>query len=383
MDAWRDFCERMLALGDTIRGPAFPSSERARLEGTHHLANQLATWMSWAVGYDSPTHPRFFRQNDLFFRWGGPNVDQVTRRATIDPAGTYRISGSLGACEDFILTLKDGDMHEGRYGIKAEAMGSELGFAAGADVEIHLSGAPREGAWLAIPDGTSMLNIREYYWDWSATPPAMLVIERLDTQGAPPPRITEAELAARLDKAARLVESSLTYWNEWVAGEKAKLPPNTMGEPGGNAGGSSRIAYSFGFYELAEDEALLIEAGPPPSPYWDVQLYSIGWFESYDFANHVTSLNHTQGRLSGDGGFRAVVAHRDPGVPNWLDTEGRMDGMITHRWIGGPAAAISSRVIPLAEVRDHLPAGTPEVTPAERADEIRRRQAHAAWRYRT
>src|SRR5437764_526609 len=136
--------------------------------------------MTWAVGYDTPTHPRFFRQNDLFFRWGGPNVDQVTRRATIDPAGTYRVSGSLGSCQDFIVTLKDGDMHESRYDIKAEAMGSELGFAPGADVVLDLGGRRRNGAWLDIPDGTSMLNIREYYWDWTASAPATLVIERLD-----------------------------------------------------------------------------------------------------------------------------------------------------------------------------------------------------------
>jgi hypothetical protein len=386
MDAWQDFCDRLAAVGAAITAPPFPTGDRARLDGTHHLANQVATWLTWAVGADSPSHPRFFRQNDLFSRWGGPNVDQVTRRATIDPAGRYRISGSLSACQDFILTMKDGDMHEGRYGVAFDALGSELGFGPGADVEIHLGGEggePGAGVRLAIPAGATMLNVREYYWDWSAAAPATLVIERLDTQGTPPPLLTEADLAARLDKAARLVETSLTYWNDWVAGEKAKLPPNTMGAPGGSAGGSGRIAYSFGFYELADDEALLVEAGPPRSPYWDIQLYTLGWFESYDFANRITSLNHTQARLSDDGRFRVVLAPTDPGAPNWLDTEGRPEGMLTHRWIGGPPADITAKVIPATDVFDHLPAGTPTIGPTERTDTIRRRQAHTAWRYRT
>ena len=39
-------------------------------------------------------------------RWGGPNVDQVTRRARVDGSGTYEITGNMGACEDFILTVK-------------------------------------------------------------------------------------------------------------------------------------------------------------------------------------------------------------------------------------------------------------------------------------
>ena len=106
-----------------------------------------------------------------------------------------------------------------------------------------------------------------------------------------------------------------------------------MGPPRHNAGGSSRIHYSFGFFELGPDDALIVDASPPDARFWDVQLYNMGWFETLDFANRVTSLNHTQGHLSPDGRFRAVVAHRDPGVPNWLDTQGYEQGMITFRWI--------------------------------------------------
>ena len=31
--------------------------------------------------------------------------------------------------------------------------------------------------------------------------------------------------------------------------------------------------------------------------------------------------------------YRLVVAHRDPGVPNWLDTEGRPFGMVFWRFM--------------------------------------------------
>ena len=34
-----------------------------------------------------------------------------------------------------------------------------------------------------------------------------------------------------------------------------------------------------------------------------------------------------------DGGFTFVVAHRDPGVPNWLDTEGRAMGNLYWRYL--------------------------------------------------
>ena len=114
----------------------------------------------------------------------------------------------------------------------------------------------------------------------------------------------------------------------------------------------------------------------------------MGWFESLDFANRPTSLNHGQGHLDADGRFRAVLAPRDPGVPNWLDSEGRAAGMCTFRWVAPTGTtvgtpSIASEVVALAEVASRLPEGTPRVTPEQRRAEIAARQAHLAWRYRT
>ena len=34
-----------------------------------------------------------------------------------------------------------------------------------------------------------------------------------------------------------------------------------------------------------------------------------------------------------DGSFKLVVAHRDPGMPNWLDTAGHREGVVFCRWL--------------------------------------------------
>jgi hypothetical protein len=378
--AWHRFCERLSALGERVTGDEFVTDDAGRVDGIHHLATQTIAWLSWAVGYADPTHPAFFRQNDLVVRWGGPNVDQTTRRARIDPAGHYRISGNLGACEDMILTLKTGDMFTGHYGIRHEVMASELGYGPGDDVDITIGGP--DG--IPIADDVTMVNLREYYWNWQPAAPAVFAIERLDTAGTTPPPRTAAALAAQLDEAATLIESSISYWHQWVEAERAKLAPNTMGPPGGAAGGSERIRYSFCFYELADDEALLIEVDPAGARFRDIQLYSLVWFESLDFANRTTSLNHTQDSLGADGRLRVVVSATDPGVANWLDTAGRRSGMITQRWIGAAGEpAASARVVRLADLAQHLPAATPVVDASTRRAEIVRRQQHVAWRYRT
>jgi hypothetical protein len=387
--AWRAFCERLAALGDRILEPDYPGSDRDRADGFHHLATQVVGWLGWAAGYRDAAYPAFFRQNDLVVRWGGPNVDQVTRRARIDPAGTYRISGTMGSCEDFILTLKNGDMHMERYGILTEVMASDLGVAPGDDFAVVLSAdeATRDPAgapWVALHPDTTMVNVREYYFDWTPRPPATIVIERLDTQGRAPQPLSTQDVARMLDEAATLVERSVVYWNDYVRAEQAKLAPNTMGAPQHSAGGSSRIHYSFGFFDLAPGEALVLEADTADARFFDVQLYSLGWFESLDFANRVTSLNHTQAQRSDDGNVRVVLTHDDPGVANWLDTQEHRRGMVTFRWIrASEAPTIAATVVETGALGATLPPDTQTVTPAQRADEIRGRQAHAAWRYRT
>jgi len=55
--------------------------------------------------------------------------------------------------------------------------------------------------------------------------------------------------------------------------------------------------------------------------------------QTYDFTARRVSLNRQQTRLEPGGDFRMVLAHRDPGVPNWLDSEGRAFGLIFWRFM--------------------------------------------------
>ena len=114
--------------------------------------------------------------------------------------------------------------------------------------------------------------------------------------------------------------------------------------------------------------------------YWSLHLCNF-WLESLDYANHQSSLNGHQAVLDGDGVFRAVVAHRDPGVPNWLDTAGHCEGTMIYRWNLADAAPVpATRVVRLADLRDHLPAGTARVSREERARTIEMRRQHVRRR---
>src|SRR5262245_7411880 len=117
----------MMTLGDQIIGDDFPNDDFDRVEGFKHLANQVECWLTYAVGQSNPAVPNFFRHNNLTYRWGGPNVDQNARRAVIDGRGTYRVTGHMRGCRDFILQVKSGSMHTGDPTMHGEVRAGQLG----------------------------------------------------------------------------------------------------------------------------------------------------------------------------------------------------------------------------------------------------------------
>jgi hypothetical protein len=72
-------------------------------------------------------------------------------------------------------------------------------------------------------------------------------------------------------------------------------------------------------------------------------------------------------------------------VANWLDTEGRAEGLLTFRgaWLSAPPPKAETRVVKLSHLDTAIPSDTPRVDPAARAIDIAARQEHLRWRFRT
>src|SRR6185369_3370687 len=90
--------------------------------------------------------------------------------------------------------------------------------------------------------------------------------------------------------------------------------------------GDAATRYLTGHFDLAPDEALEIAMPETDAGYWMIQATN-HWLEPLPGAsrNHATI----------DPGSRVViVAARDPGRPNWLDTGGRRHGQLLARQVG-------------------------------------------------
>ena len=69
------------------------------------------------------------------------------------------------------------------------------------------------------------------------------------------------------------------------------------------------------------DEALVIRGIVPDCGFTGVLLWN-KYLHSFDCRLRQISLNKRQPHYDADGNFTIVVAQQNPGVANWLDTEG-------------------------------------------------------------
>ena len=155
-----------------------------------------------------------------------------------------------------------------------------------------------------------------------------------------------------------------------------------MAPPGTPKGGAPNIAYGAGWWALGPQDALVITTERPDADYWGFTVHHRFRLDSGDFASRSTSVNMTQAFVDDDGTVRIVVAAGDPGVPNWIDTEGRPEGMLVYRSIGTRTRPVPEAVVvPRADVRAHLPAAHPVVDASARREQLARRRAAALARY--
>jgi hypothetical protein len=108
----------------------------------------------------------------------------------------------------------------------------------------------------------------------------------------------------------------------------------------------------IGSYQIEDDEALIVTVSPPPARYWNLTLEN-RWHEIGDYLHRPTSLTLEGVEFEPDGSVEFLIAHENPGHPNWLDTSGHNFGFMTFRWVDGERMDVvmpKTRLVKLAEL---------------------------------
>ena len=316
-------------------------------------------------------------------RLGFNNPDNNYYAARISDAHSYVLSGRRGSSRTLLFQAIRG------LPGAAENSGETLSFLSGEDLALNQDGSytitlsaerPASGNWLPLRPGADNLLIRFSFLDWAHEQPGSFVIAR---NGAAPYQhveITPARAAAMLqDAAALIIGQAHLYCHESAA--FARMGANHIVGP--VAATASQASHSrqwrlFGTFDLAEDEAMIVTVKDAPGAEYNNFMAANAWFDTFEFVRHQPSLNRSQVRVDEDGYIRYVISAADPGAPNWIDTTGRLHGLIFSRWQEAPGGldqsyAADVRVAKRDEVMALLPPGTPRVTPQQRSASLAER----------
>jgi hypothetical protein len=384
---WEELGEALRDARRLVAAEGAPDSPRDRAEGFRYLTRFLAAGIASCVAHADPEHPVFGRMIDYTMPWGLDSPDTLYLYAAVRGGARYRIWGQRGSAHHIDLQVNFGHFAEGelaRFGTIDSIDGFGLATEPDGSFELRLSEEPGSGNHLRLAPNAGFVLVRQYFADWERERPADLWIEREDAEWpVPPPR--PEEIAARLARLREWLVRGAALWDRMSRG-LLSLPPNTLvvhhAAAAGERAGLRGQAYGMGNFHCPPEQAVIVELRPPRCHHWSLSLANF-WWEAVEYASRQSSLNQLQARLDPDGCLRAVIAHEDPGVPNWLDPAGNRRGTLAARFLLADAAPSPVlRAVPLARLRDELPPDTPRVTPAARAESLARRRRAVLRRFR-
>lgn len=367
-DGWLD---AQRAAIETMRAADAPRSPTDEAEGYRWVTRLAALAQDWFIEKADPLHPVLFVAQHEFRKLMVDNPDVRYLFSVLDDGHAYRLTGTRGEAAYVGLTfgtpIGKGAVG-GRTGTLTQVHLDQFELGPGGEVDLVVSPtppSPRPTNWVELLPGTGQVAVRETFYDRRVERPSDLRIELLDA--VPPPVLTPDDLVPRLEFAGLFVQFvAATVVQMWRDTDR-----NVNGF-GGQSGAAhveeqedevrshsdADMTYHGGRWVLGEDEALLITVDPPPEEflYWGLTIAN-PWMESYDYRYTTTCLNNRRAIRSPDGRWRMVVAPRDPGVANWLDTGGRREGYMLVRWVlaGEHPPHPTAELVPIARVPDLMP----------------------------
>jgi hypothetical protein len=352
-EAWEEYCDTLKAAGAALRFPGTPQNPFDQAEGYRYLSRLVRAGLEGLLEDSDPRAPVLKRTCHETVKLGADNPDNVYQNASISGRHEYRIKGNRGTVSYLSFGTQAGHYGQGA-GMPPTGFleASQLQIGPSGDFEIAMSCEKRPGNWLPMTPETGLLLVRQTFGDRANEKLASLRIERVDGPTQPGP-LTPQLLDDGLKSAGTLVAGASLLFAKWARDfqKQSNQLPRFDQEKSNQAGGDPNIAYYHSHWRLGPDEALVIDATPPRCEHWNFQLDNY-WMESLDYRYFRVHINKFTAVYAADGSARIVVAHQDPGVPNWIQTVGHTSGTMLFRWIRADAhPEPRTRVVKLAEVR--------------------------------
>lgn len=313
------------------------------VEGYRYVGQLLSAASEFFFEAD-PDHPRLASIVSPARKLQGDNPDAIYHYARISGARSYRISGRVEA-ECYTSFTIHGRAPDGALAgpLLGDVNDRQFAIAEDGSYSLTLSANEQPGNWLRLHPDAYCVIVRSYFQLGTSAQNDMNVAVRIDIETIedlnPPPPLSDEVFAERMREGIAFLRQ--TTLGQALPGTPSSVPfvasePNTLPVPfsfrdsGLPVPGAADIFYASGRWQLGPDEALVMTGTLPTGPFANVMLWN-RHMQTLEYRSRRSSLNQSQVELEPDGSYRIVIAHRDPGVPNWLDCEGHPTGTIFWR----------------------------------------------------
>ncbi|EGD73076.1 hypothetical protein PTSG_04791 [Salpingoeca rosetta] len=348
--AWDEFCDAIKAAGAVLSMPGTPQDPFNQAEGYRYLSRLIRGGLENFVECSDPLRPRLNAiANGLRpapIKLGSDSPDNLYESAVIDGRFTYRLKGTRGTPKILGFGTQAG-RYGGDGGLKTVDYKTIDDMVVNADGTFEVYLGPRKPD--ACPDSNylrtletpaeGMLLVRQTFGVRTKETPAQLEIECITASpGGSSSKLTCAALDTALSSAQLFIAGAPAMFAHWAAGfqkHKNQLPLFDQ-ELSNSVGGDPNIRYFHSYWELKDDEALVIEATPPPCKFWNFQLNN-HWMESLDYRYFPIHVNKYTAKYKRDGSIMIIVSKEDPHLSQetytWLSTTDHNCGTMSFRWI--------------------------------------------------
>ena len=342
------------------------------------------------------------------------NPDTIYRFMGVNKTSTYVITGRFTGDEPADTSFS---VLTGLSGQTASVLsGRDLVRNPDGSFTITVSGSPTGPGpnHIQLTDDTTLIAVRNTLSDWNKQDPMSLSIERVS---GPPnslfaqlggfaipfigPLVTNNPLLTTLVSlipplpyeppllrgtvTAVIMALGLQMESKYIGvattdpttGERRQ--PNVLTNPTRNAEFLATQMQSAGYFQLDDDQALVVTIDPGNAGYFVVPVTN-DWTITDNYWDQQTSLNIAQAKKNRDGTYTIVISPDDPEVWNWVSTGGLNQGTISIRFqdldeTSSKLPKVSSQVVSLDDLADVLPPGTIYATPQDRRDQIALRKS--------
>ncbi len=363
--------DELIALLQLIRDDYVLNGERFTdpldvVEGYRYVG-QLLSAASELFFEADPEYPRLASIVSPARKLQGDNPDAIYHYARISGSRSYRIFGRVdtecytsftihGRAQDGALAGPLlGDVNDRQFQVDQDGSYS-----------LKLSAIEQPGNWLRLDPDAYCVVVRSYFQLGTSAQNDMDVSVRIEIETIedldPPPPLSDEVFSERMREGIDFLRQTTLGQSlpntpspaPFVSQEPNVLPvPFSFRDSGLPVPGAADIFYAMGRWRLDPDEALVMTGTLPSCPFANVMLWN-RHMQTLEYRSRRSSLNQSQIQLEPDGCYRIVIAHKDPGAPNWLDCEGHHSGTIFWRFLlpASDPTRTECEVLPIGEVAD-------------------------------